>query len=111
MANELHVNGADATALMSNAIDQVSLDAADPRLEDLTVTADMLARARIGIVAAHAITSDSAIADLLTDVEGVQTGTGSSTIRTFALPERLSQSPEQCHLAGGGRQHCCCYDG
>ena len=47
MANELHVNGADATALMSNAIDQVSLDVADPRLEDLTVTADMLARARI----------------------------------------------------------------
>lgn len=103
MANELHVNGADATALMSNAIDQVSLEAADPRLEDLTVTADMLARARVGIVAAHAITSDSAIADLLTDVEGVQVGSGSSTIRTFALPgDYRSRLDNAILLAAGG---------
>jgi len=103
MANELHVNGADATALMSNAIDQVSLDVADPRLEDLTVTADMLARARVGIVAAHAITSDSAIADLLTDVEGVQVGSGSSTIRTFALPgDYRSRLDNAILLAAGG---------
>ena len=103
MANELHVNGADATQLMSNAINQVSLEVADPRLEDLTVTADMLARARIGIVAAHAITSDNAIADLLTDVEGVQTGTGSSTIRTFALPsDYRSRLDNAILLAAGG---------
>ena len=103
MANELHVNGTDATQLMSVAINQVSLEAADPRLEDLTVTADMLARARIGIVAAHAITSDSAIADLLTDVEGVQTGTGSSTVRTFVLPsDYRSRLSNAILLAAGG---------
>ena len=103
MANELHVNGADATALMSNAIDQVSLDVADPRLEDLTVTADMLARARVGIVAAYAITSDSAIADLLTDVEGIQAGLGSSAVRTFALPsDYRSRLDNAILLAAGG---------
>ena len=103
MANELHVNGADATQLMSNAIDQVSLEAADPRLEDLTVTADMLARARIGIVAAHAITSDSAIADLLSDVEGVQAGAGSSTVLNFALPsDYRSRLDNAILLAAGG---------
>ena len=103
MANELHVNGADATALMSNAINQVSLEAADPRLEDLTVTADMLTRARVGIVAAHAITSDTAIAGLLTDVEGVQTGAGSSTVRNFALPsDYRSRLDNAVLLAAGG---------
>ena len=103
MANELHVNGADATQLMSNAINQVSLEAADPRLEDLTVTADMLARARIGIVAAHAITSDSAIADLLSDVEGVQAGAGSSTVLNFALPsDYRSRLDNAILLAAGG---------
>ena len=103
MANELHVNGADATQLMSNAIDQVSLATADPTLDDLTVTADMLARARIGIVAAHAITSDNVIAELLTAVEGIQAGNGSSMIRTFVLPsdyrDRLSNA---ILLAAGG---------
>ena len=103
MANELHVNGADATQLMSNAINQVSLEAADPRLEDLTVTADMLSRARIGIVAAHEITSDSAVADLLSAVEGVQTGSGSSTIRNFALPgDYRSRLDSAIMLAAGG---------
>ena len=103
MANELHVNGADATALLSNAINQVSVTAADPLLDDLTVTAEMLERARIGIVAAHAITSDSAIADLLTDLEGVQAGAGSSTIRTFALPgDYRSRLDSAINLAAGG---------
>jgi hypothetical protein len=103
MANELHVGGADATQLMGNAIDQVSLEAADPRLGDLTVTADMLSRARIGIVAAHAITADSAIADLLAAVEGVQAGTSSSTIKSFALPaDYRSRLENAILLAAGG---------
>ena len=85
MANELHVNGADATDLMSNAIRQVSLGTANPSLAELTVTAEMLERARTGLVASHAVTSDSNIANLLTDMAGIQPGSGSSTIRNFAL--------------------------
>lgn len=86
MANELHVNGADATDLMTNAINQVSVDPADPTLADLTVTARMITRAKVGIVAAHAVTSDTSIADLLADMSGIQSGSGSSTVRNFALP-------------------------
>ena len=86
MANELHVNGADATDLMANAINQVSVDPADPTLADLTVTARMITRVKVGIVAAHAVTSDTSIADLLADMSGIQSGSGSSTVRNFALP-------------------------
>ncbi len=69
MANELHVNGNDATQAMSNAIVQVSVDTPNPALEDLTVTGEMLSRARVGLVAAHAVTGDTAIAELLTALE------------------------------------------
>ncbi|MDH3432879.1 MAG: putative Ig domain-containing protein, partial [Gammaproteobacteria bacterium] len=86
MANELHVNGADATDLMTNAINQVSVGTANPTLANLTVTTQMITRARIGVVAAHAVTSDPNIADLLTDMSGIQSGSGSSTVRNFALP-------------------------
>jgi hypothetical protein len=86
MANELHVNGGDATQLMSDAIDVVSVGTANPALADLTVTAEMLERARVGLVAAHAITSDTSIANLLTDMDGIQAGSGSSTVRNSALP-------------------------
>jgi len=86
MANELHVNGANATQLMSNAIDQVSVGTADPTLEQLTVTGEMLSHARVGLVAAHAVTGDSAIAELLTALNGVQEGSSSSTVLSFALP-------------------------
>ena len=86
MANELHVNGADATEAMAGAIAQVTTDPVDPTLEDLTVTADMLERARIGLVAAHGVTGDTAIAEMLTALEGVQAGASSSTVSTFALP-------------------------
>ena len=103
MANELHVNGADATQLMSNAIDVVSVGTASPALADLSVTAEMLERARVGLVAAHAVTSDSSIANLLTDMNGIQVGSGSSTVRTFALPgDYRSRLDNAVLLVAGG---------
>jgi hypothetical protein len=86
MANELHVYGADATALLSNAIQHVSVGTPNPSLADLTATAEMITRARTGVVAAYSVTSDSSIADLLTDMEDIRGGSGSSTIRNFVLP-------------------------
>ena len=63
----------------------------------------MLACARIGIVAAYAITSDAAVADLLTDIAGLQSGAGSSTIRTFVLPrDYRSRLDNAVLLAAGG---------
>jgi hypothetical protein len=102
MANELHVNGADATNLMANAINQVSVGTADPTLADLTVTAEMITHARIGVVAAHAVTSDTSIADLLTDMSGIQSGSGSSTVRNFALPSDYSSRLDSAILLAAG---------
>jgi len=86
MANELHVNGADATQLMNNAISVVSSGTPNPALADLRATSTMIARARTGLVAAHAVTSDTSIADLLTAMDSIQVSTGSSTVRKSALP-------------------------
>ncbi|MCP4299550.1 MAG: hypothetical protein GY783_03100 [Gammaproteobacteria bacterium] len=86
MANELHVNGVDATQAMNNAIDQVSVGSANPTLADLAVTGEMLSRARVGLVAAHAVTGDSTVAEILSALNGVQEGSSSSTVRNFALP-------------------------
>lgn len=86
MANELHVGGSDATQLMSNAIASVLDAAGGPALADLTVTAEMIEQARVGLVAAYGITSDPTIADLLDAMEGIQSGAGSATVRNSALP-------------------------
>ncbi len=86
MANELHVNGGDATQAMGNAINQVSVETADPTLVDLTVTAEMLSRTRIGLAAAYAVTSDEKIKELLLLMIDVQPATGSTTIRNLVLP-------------------------
>lgn len=86
MANQLRVNGVDATQAMSNAIDLVTSDTVSPTLEELTATAEMLERARIGLVAAHAVTSDAGIAELLNGLQDVQPGESSLIVRTFALP-------------------------
>jgi len=86
MANELHVNGADATDLLSTAIQHVSVGTPNPSLADLTATMEMITRARNGVVAAYTVSSDARIADLLTDMVDIQGGSDSSMIRNLVLP-------------------------
>ena len=103
MANELHVNGGDATQLMNDAIAAVSTGTANPGLADLTVTAAIIDRARIGLVAAHAITSDSGIENLLDSTDGVEAGASSSVVRGFALPgDYRSRLDNAVLLVAGG---------
>lgn len=103
MANELHVDGADATGLMANAINQVMGRTADPTLADLTVTSLMLFRARTGLVAAYSITQDEKIADLLDAVAGIQVGSDSSRIRNDVLPgDYRSRLDSALLLVAGG---------
>ena len=103
MANELHVNGGDATQLMSNAINQISVGAANPTLEQLTVTDEMLSHAKVGLVAAYAVTGDNAIAELLTALNGVQEGSSSSAVRASALPgDYRSRLDNAVLLVAGG---------
>ncbi len=86
MANELHVNGVDATQAMRDAINQVSSNVADPALDDLTTTPDMITRAKIGLEAAFAVTSDPLIGNLHTIVSDIQPNSSSQTIRSLVLP-------------------------
>ncbi|MBT8092273.1 MAG: fibronectin type III domain-containing protein [Gammaproteobacteria bacterium] len=103
MANELHVNGGDATQLMNDAITAVSVGRASPALADLTVTAEMIERARVGLAAAHAVTSDSSIVDLLGAIDGIQTGSGSTTVRNYTLPgDYRSRLDNSILLVAGG---------
>jgi hypothetical protein len=103
MANELHVNGIDGTQAMSDAINQVSLQIADPSLGDLTTTLDMLSRARIGLDAAFAVTSDPLIEELLVLVRDLQPNTSSETIRSLVLPNDYRRRLDNAILlvAGG----------
>lgn len=86
MANELHVNGIDATTSMATAIEQVSVRPPSETLADLLVTDAMIRKARIGIAAATAIDSDPRLADLHTTVSGLQRGMGPMLVRSL-LPQ------------------------
>ena len=74
MANELHVNGSDATNAMRAAIDQVSPATPTTLIDELPVTADMIAKARVGLAAAYAVDPAPAILELHTAVSGIQPG-------------------------------------
>lgn len=103
MANELHVYGSDATQLMSNAIDLVSVGTARPSLAELTATGAMIEKARVGLVAAYEVTSDTGIADLLTAMDDIRAGSGSSTIRNSTLPgDYRSRLDSAVALVAGG---------
>jgi hypothetical protein len=85
MANELYVDGVDATRAIENAIVSVSSATPTRTLEDIPVTAEMLFRARIGLAAAYAVNPDPAIIDLHTVVSGLQAGQSPAVVR-LALP-------------------------
>ncbi|MFQ5610136.1 MAG: putative Ig domain-containing protein, partial [Woeseiaceae bacterium] len=83
MVNELHVNGVDVTNDMRMAIDQVVSGPVSPSLDDLSVTAEMIGQARIGLEAAFAVTSDTGISDLIQVLDGVQAGMAPALVRTL----------------------------
>jgi hypothetical protein len=103
MANELHVNGSDATQKMKDAINQVSRNVADPSLDNLVVTSGMLERARIGLDAAYVVTSDPLIDDLHSMVKEIPSGTSSRMIRDLVLPvDYRSRLDQAVLLVSGG---------
>ena len=86
MANELHVNGVDATEAMRAAIAQVSAGTPDPTLDELTATAVMIDAARLGIGAAGAVSSNPAIAGLASAVAGLQAGMDPALVAAVLPP-------------------------
>jgi hypothetical protein len=83
MNNELHVNGVDATEAMRRAVGQVVSGSVEPTVDQLGVTAGMIAMANMGLSAAYAVTGDGAISDITQSLAGVQAGMEPSLVRAL----------------------------
>ena len=81
MANELWVNGSDATGAMSSAIAQVSSAPPTRTIDELDVTAEMIDKTLIGIAAAYELDKSPAIVQLHTAVSGIQAGQNVTLVR------------------------------
>ncbi len=83
MANELRVNGVDATSAMRSAIDRVSTQPSNPTIDELTLTATMRRAARISLAAAFAVDESQEIRRLHELVSGMQPGQSSALARVL----------------------------
>jgi hypothetical protein len=83
MTNELHVYGADATDAMRSAIKQVVSGTAQPNLDELGITREMINQASVGLSAAFAMSGDGRIASLMQSVSGLQHGMETALVRTM----------------------------
>jgi hypothetical protein len=81
MANELWVNGSDATGAMRSAIAQVSSASLTRTIDELDVTAEMIERTLVGLAAAYELDESPAIVQLHTAVSGIQAGQDSTLVR------------------------------
>jgi len=81
MANELWVNGSDATGAMGSAIAQVSSASPTRTIDELDVTAEMIERTLVGLAAAYELDENPAIVQLHTAVSGIQAGQDSISVR------------------------------
>ena len=83
MANEVHVNGADATAAMNQAITQVVPGSPTDMIGDQLITSGMIRKTRIGLAAAFAVNQNPAIQSLHGNVSELQPGMNAATARSL----------------------------
>jgi hypothetical protein len=104
MRNELHVNGADATDAMRAAVLEVVPEGAEPGIDELGVTRQMIEQARISLVVAHAITEDPAVFSLMQSLDGLHDGMGPSEVKNV-IPDDYHDSLKGInHMTAGGSQ-------
>lgn len=90
-ANEIHVDGVDATALLESAIDETNVGTASPSVSELTATSAMLAQIDVGLEAADAISDDTGVTDLRDSATGIQAGLSPQIARSV-LPADYRQT-------------------
>jgi hypothetical protein len=93
-ANELHVNGTDATPLLEAAIQSMNLGAASPSIAELTATSGMLFHVNVGLDAADVISDDTRVTDLKTSADGLQAGL-QPTLAKSVLPADYRQTLDE----------------
>lgn len=90
-ANEIHVDGVDATTSLEMAIQDTSLGPASPALGELTATNAMLGQINVGLEAADAISDDARVTDLRNTASGIQAGLQPQLARSI-LPSDYRQT-------------------
>ena len=86
MANELRIDGRNVAAAMNDAIGRVG-NSPVKFVEDLPVTDRMIAKARVALAAAYAVTQDPSIRDLHASVGGMRSGMDATLIRSLMPPD------------------------
>jgi hypothetical protein len=87
MTNELHVNGANATDAMRSAIQQVVPGSAQPGLDELGITSEMIDQVSVGLSAVFAVNGNDRIAGLMQSVSGLQHGMETALVRTMVASD------------------------
>ncbi len=94
MQNELHVHGADATALLNGALTRIAGSDLPIGLADLPVTRAMLESVRIGLEAILAVSPDQKIRELADALASIEEGMIASQTRTL-IPADYRTTLEQ----------------
>ena len=102
MRNELRVNGADATDAMRAAVLEVVPEGAEPGMDELGVTGQMIEQARISLIAAYEITNDPAVYSLLQSLDGLHDGMGPAEAKTVIPADYRSSLKGLKHMTAGG---------
>ncbi len=102
MANELFVNGSNATNSIDAAIMQVSVRTPTVTLEELSATREMIGAARLGLAAAFAIDTDTRISGLHASISGLQHGMSPSLVRTLLPADYRSILQNALNIVAGG---------
>ena len=90
MRNRLHVNGSDATILMSAAVDHILAAAPQTTFAELVVTEHIIRQVRIGVIAAELISPSPELTGLKQSVSNIQPGMLPSVVDAI-LPQNASQ--------------------
>jgi hypothetical protein len=101
MQNELHVNGQNATDVMTAAMNKVAGGTVEKSLEDLTVTPQMLSSVRVGLAALLAAVPNEKLQALSTSVDQVQAGMGPESVRAI-IPDDYKTTLEQSTVMVAG---------
>jgi hypothetical protein len=102
MRNELRVNGADATEAMRAAVLEVVPEGAEPGIDELGITGQMIEQARISLIAAYEITNDPAVYNLLQSLDGLHDGMGHAEAKTVIPDDHRSSLKGLKHMTAGG---------
>jgi hypothetical protein len=101
MQNELHVNGQNATAAMTAAMNKVAGGPVQNSFDDLPVTSHMLSAVRVGLDALLVVVPSEQLQALSDAVDQLQPGMGPGSVRTI-IPDDYQTTLEQSLVTVAG---------